>query len=119
MNLKLLAPSTWNPVEAWKGLFHDSNTGASQALSDLFITVTVYLAGIFLLWSVWLTLRSIFRTLRYRKALHGVTIYANVRQKLQAESGLPLFRGFHHHLVEIPLLDGSDKTESRRSVDAA
>jgi chromosome segregation ATPase len=119
MNWLLLLPSTWNPATAWWRLLHGTSGEASQALSDLFITVTVYLGATFLLWSVWLTLRSWWRASRYRRALRGVTDYAAVRQKLHTDRRVPLFRGLHHHLVEIPLRDGSEKTESRRTVEAA
>jgi hypothetical protein len=119
MNWLLLLPSTWNPATAWQRLLYGTNAESSQALSDVFITSTVYLGAAFLLWSLWLTLRSWWRTNRYRQALRGVTDYTAVRQKLQANQLLPLFRGLHHHLVEIPLRDGSDRTESRRTVEAA
>lgn len=119
MNWLLLLPSTWNPVTAWGRLLHGTRAEASQALSDLFITVTVYLATAFLTWSMWLTLRSWWRSRRYRTALRGVSDYASVRQRLHSDLRVPLFRGLNHHLVEIALRDGSEKSESRRTVEAA
>ena len=119
VNWPLLLPSTWNPATAGWFLLHGTSGEAAKALSDVFITVTVYLGAVFLLWSVWLTLRSWWRASRYRMALRGVEHYAFARQKLQVNPRLPLFRGLHHHLVEVPLRDGSNKTESRRTVEAA
>jgi hypothetical protein len=119
MNWLLLLPSTWNPTTAWWLLLHGTPAEASQALSDLFIATTVYLGSAFLVWSLWLTVRSCLRTRPYRAALSGATDYASIRQRLHNDRRVPLYRDLHHHLVEVPLRDGSQKTAPRRTVEAA
>lgn len=117
MNWILLLPTHWNPVLAWRLLRSGTSTESSQALSDLFIEFTVYLALFYLLYAACLTLRSLWRTSRYRRALRGVTDYTVVRQKLEMDPRLPLFRTLHRHLVEVFLRDGTGKSELRRTVE--
>ncbi|MGV3661001.1 MAG: anti-phage ZorAB system protein ZorA [Prosthecobacter sp.] len=119
MDWRLLFPTTLNPFSAWHAIRHESGEKASQALTDLFINANLYLVAIFLIWSLYVTLRSIHRSYRYRGALKGVTDYASAKNRLHQDERVPLFRGLHHHLVDIPSRDGSHRTELRRTVDAA
>jgi methyl-accepting chemotaxis protein len=118
MKITSLLPSTWNPSEALTKLLSGSSAESSQALSDLFILTTIYLGGAFFLVAVILTLRSCWRTYRYRRCLAGVKQYADSRDSLGSNESFPIFREFNHHLVDIPKQDGSGQMMLRRSVDA-
>lgn len=119
MKITSLFPSTWNPIEALTGLLNGSNLESSQALSDLFILGTIYLGGAFLAVGLVLTVRSCWRTIRYRRRLGGLKDYASGRESLGGDKKFPLFREFNHHLVDVPKQDGSGNFDLRRSVDAA
>lgn len=118
MNIDSLFPSTWTPSAAVEKLLHGNSTESSQALSDLFILATIYLGGVFFMGALFITLRSWWRTTRYRRRLAGVTEYANVQASLGGDTSFPLFREFNHHLVEIPKQDGSGDMVLRRSIEA-
>jgi hypothetical protein len=119
MNWSLLLPSTRNPAAAWKALSSDSSSIASQALSDLFILVTLYLAALFVVWGFGAMLRSLWKTQVYLRRLRGVKDYRSVRQMLNSDNQPTLFRDLDRHLITKPCLDGSEQKELRRSVDAA
>jgi hypothetical protein len=116
MRWSLLLPSTWNPFAAIRGLFDANPQAASQALSDVFILITVAIAAVFALWSLMLTVASWWRTRRYLLVAAGLAEDAAGRI---AASPLLYFRELRHHLLEVPMRDGSGRTTQRRTVDAA
>lgn len=118
MKITALFPNTLNPSEAWQKLLHGSNVESSHGLSDLFILVTIYIGSTFLLFGLWVTLRSCWRTILYRRRLSGVTDYAEAHASLGRDDKFPLFSEFNHHLVNVPRQDGSGGLALRRSVDA-
>jgi methyl-accepting chemotaxis protein len=87
-------------------------------LSDLFILGVVYLSCGFLVYALYLTIRSSYRSIRYAKRLKGISDYAESRDILGSDTKFPLFHEFNHHLVTVPKMDGSDNLVLRRSVDA-
>jgi methyl-accepting chemotaxis protein len=118
MKITSLLPSTWNPNEALTKLIQGSSIESSQGLSDLFILVTIYLGAAFLIGAFFLSLRSCWRTIRYRRRLRGIKDYSSVRESLGGDTSFPLFREFNHHLIHVPKQDGSDDVVLRRSLDA-
>ncbi|MBP7948646.1 MAG: anti-phage defense ZorAB system ZorA [Verrucomicrobiales bacterium] len=119
MKITALLPSTWSVSEAWQKLLGGSPAESSQGLSDLFILVTLYFGGLLLLLGLFLTFRSCWKTLRYRRRLKSIKDYSSVRGTLGSDGSFPLFREFNHHLVEVPKQDGSGELMLRRSVDGA
>lgn len=118
MKITLLKPSTWNPSEALTKLLQGSSIESSQGLSDLFILATIYLGCAFFVGALILTLRSCWRTIRYRRRLRGIKEYSSARESLGGDGSFPLFREFNHHLVDVPKQDGSGDMVLRRSLDA-
>jgi ABC-type transporter Mla subunit MlaD len=118
MKITSLLPSTWNPNEALTKLVQGSSTESSQGLSDLFILATIYLGSAFFVCAVFLTLRSCWRTIRYRRRLSAIKEYSAARESLGGDDSFPLFREFNHHLVDVPKQDGSGDMVLRRSLDA-
>ena len=118
MKITSLLPSTWNPNEALNKLIQGSSLESSQGLSDLFILATIYLGAAFFVGAVLLTLRSCWRTIRYRRRLSGIKEYSSARKSLGGDGAFPLFREFNHHLVDVPKQDGSSDMVLRRSLDA-
>lgn len=119
MKITSLFPSTWNPLQPLTKLTQGSSLETSQGLSDLFILATIYLGGAFLAFGFMLTVRSCWRTIRYRRRLAGLVNYDSGREALGSDTKFPLFREFNHHLVDVPKQDGSGHLDLRRSVDAA
>lgn len=119
MKITSLLPSAWSPSEALSKLLRGSSLESSQGLSDLFILTTIFLGGAFFIGAVILTLRSCWRTIRYRYRLSGVTDYVAARESLGKDVRFPIFQEFNHHLVDVPKQDGSGGMILRRSVDAA
>lgn len=119
MKITSLLPSTWNPSAAWQNLFNGSSLEASQALSNLIILAIIYLGVAFLIIGLALTLRSSWRTIRYRRRINGLKDYSEGLESLGTDANFPIFREFNHHLVDIPKQDGSGDLMLRRSVDAA
>lgn len=118
MKITSLLPSTWNPSEALTKLLQGSSIESSQGLSDLFILATIYLGCAFFVGALILTLRSCWRTIRYRRRLSGIKEYSSARESLGGDASFPLFREFNHHLVDVPKQDGSGDMALRRSLDA-
>lgn len=118
MKITSLLPSTSNPIEAWNKLIQGSSLESSQGLSDLFILATIYLGAAFFVGAVFVTLRSCWRTIRYRRRLRSIKVYSSVRESLGGDGSYPLFREFNHHLVDVPKQDGSGDMVLRRSLDA-
>jgi ABC-type transporter Mla subunit MlaD len=118
MKITSLLPSTWNPSEALTKLLQGSSIESSQGLSDLFILATIYLGCAFFVGALILTLRSCWRTIRYRRRLSGIKEYSSARESLGGDASFPLFREFNHHLVDVPKQDGSGDMSLRRSLDA-
>ncbi len=100
-------------------LFEGSSIESPRGLSDLFILAVIYLGSAFFLGAVLLTLRSCWRTIRYRGRLSAYKEYVDARESLGGDASFPLFREFNHHLVDVPRQDGSGEMMLRRSVDAA
>lgn len=119
MKITSLFPSSWSYRDALTNLLHGSNLESSQGLSDLFILATIYLGSFFFFGALILTVRSWWRTRRYRRRLSGVREYSDARESLGGDLSFPLFREFNHHLVTVPKQDGSGGMALRRSVDAA
>jgi methyl-accepting chemotaxis protein len=118
MKITSLLPSTWNPNEAFTKLIQGSSIESSQGLSDLFILAIIYLGSAFLVGAVYLTFRSCWRTIRYRRRLSAIKEYSSARESLGGDTYFPLFHEFNHHLVDVPKQDGSGDLVVRRSVDA-
>jgi chromosome segregation ATPase len=118
VKISILLPSTWSPYEALRKLLQGSTIEASQGLSDIFILATIYLGISFLLGALFLTLRSLWRSTKYRQRLKNVVDYAINCESLGKDNRFPLFREFNHHLVYIPKQDGSHEMLLRRSIDA-
>ncbi len=118
MKITSLLPSTWNPSEALTKLLQGSSIESSQGLSDLFILATIYLGAAFFVGAVFLTLRSCWKTIRYRRRLRSIKEYSSARESLGGDGSFPLFHEFNHHLVDVPKQDGSSDMVVRRSVDA-
>lgn len=119
MKITSLLPSTWSAVEALTRLLNGSSLESSQVLSDLFILGTIYLGSALLAYALVLTVRSCWRTFRYRRRLSSLTDYKSGRESLGSDVRFPIFREFNHHLVDVPKQDGSGELVLRRSVDAA
>jgi chromosome segregation ATPase len=118
MKITSLLPSAWNPIEAWNKLIQGSSIESSQGLSDLFILATIYLGAAFFVGALFFTLRSCWRTIRYRRRLRGIKDYTSARESLGGDGSFPLFREFNHHLIDVPKQDGSGDMVLRRSLDA-
>jgi hypothetical protein len=115
MNWSLLLPSTWNPLSAILNLSSQESQIASQALSNLFILVTVGMALAFGFWAAKLTQASLTNTGRYLNLLQRDE---NAIKQITS-SGLPLFRQLKYHILNIANRDGSGRTSPRRTVEAA
>jgi len=116
MKWSLLLPSTLNFFSAIRNLFSTDSQLASQALSDVFILITLGIAVFFGIWALIQTVKSVKETRNYLVVVVGSSEEAATRI---LASSLPIFREMRHHIIDIPARDGSGRSIQQRTVEAA